>query len=58
MYVEIGGVDSLHDVADKLKEEYGEDITIEALTLVIKTEGWCMKAFTYSQGQGSLDEIV
>lgn len=50
MYVEVNGIDTLRALADAIKKEYGKEVSIEALTLVIKVDGWQVKAFNLESG--------
>lgn len=45
MYVEVNGIETLRELADAIEKEYGSEVNIEALTLVIKVDGWQVKAF-------------
>ena len=50
MCVEVNGIDTLRALADAIEQEYGKEVSIEALTLCIKVDGWDVKAFNLENG--------
>lgn len=50
MTVEVNDIDSLKALVDELKAKFGDKISVEALTLVVKIDGWDVKALAYENG--------
>lgn len=48
--VETNEINDLKELVDNIKEKYGDKVSVESLTLVVKVDGWDMKAFGYENG--------
>lgn len=48
--VDIENIDSLKSLVDEIKAKNGDDISVVALTLVVKVGGWDTKAFGFENG--------